>query len=99
MDAMLSFDESDDELTMLEAIHDSSHSHLRINKREARYVIRLNQVTRNGKERYNQRKTWVKVYTSYLRLFLMIFCNNYQVWMNLDQKFLTSFQNLETLQK
>ena len=29
----------------------------------------------------------------------MIFCNNFQFWVNLDQKFLTSFQNLETFQK
>ena len=40
MDTMLSCDESDDELTVLEDIRDGSQSHLIINSIEACYKIR-----------------------------------------------------------
>ena len=43
-------------------------------------------------------KKWVKVYTRHLRLLLMRFCKHCQFGENLYQKFLTSFQNLETFQ-
>ena len=39
MDVISSGDESDDELTMLEDIHDGSQSHPIINRREAHYKI------------------------------------------------------------
>ena len=70
---MSSGNESDAEpisMDMLEDISDGSQSHPSIiRKRHAtRYVISLNKVKQNGKERYYQRETWVNIYTNYLRL-------------------------------
>ena len=74
MDTMSSGDKSDDELTMLEDICNS----IQFKEMHAtRYVIALNEVKRNIKECYYQRETWVKVYTRYLRLLLMIFHKHY----------------------
>ena len=73
---------------------------LQIGERLAtRYVIILNKENRNGKERYYQHEAWVNIYTNYLRMLFINFQKHYQFWVNQDQKFLTSFQNLRTLQK
>ena len=94
MDDMSSGDDSDAEpmsMEMLEDIHDGSQSHPSIKRIEACYKRRdcIKQDNRNGKERYYQRKTWVKVYINCLNLLLFIFCKIYQFWVNLDQEFLT----------
>ena len=102
MDVMSSVEESDDETMstdMLENIRDGGQPHLSINRREARYKIRdcFKQRRTQLKKHYYQRKTWLKVYTSYLRLLLMRFFKHYKFWVNQDQKFLTSSHDLKTL--
>ena len=83
---------------MLEDIRDGVQSHPIINSTEERYricdSITQRQVECKGKLLSTQK--WVNFYTRYLRLLLMIFDKHYQFWVNLDHKFLTSFQNLET---
>ena len=64
-------DESDHDLIsteMLEDIRDKIHTHLNVNRREARYkyVITLGKCNRNGKECQKVQKAWEKVYTRYL---------------------------------
>ena len=92
MDATSSGDEFDDEpmsTYMLEDIRYGSQYHPIVNRREARYKIC--DILKG--------ETWVKVYTSYSKISLTRFHKHYQFWMNLSQKYLTSFQNLETYQK
>ena len=54
-----------------------------------RYVIPLKKGEWNEKERYYQHETWANVHTKSLRVLLMNFHNNYQLWGNKAQKFLT----------
>ena len=60
---------------MLEDICNGSQSHPRkIGERRAtRYVMALNEVKRNGKERYYLCEIWVNIYTRYLRPWLIRF--------------------------
>ena len=74
MDSMDSCDESDHYLIpteMLENICDGSQSHTRVNRIEACYKIRdrirQKQLEWKG-ELKSTKKTWVNVYTSYLRV-------------------------------
>ena len=71
--AMDSGDESDHNLIstdMLEDIYDGSQYHLNTNQREARYKIRDRIMQRQSERKVSLKlcKTWVKVYTRYLRM-------------------------------
>ena len=91
---MQSGDESDDEpmpTDMSEDIRDGSQSHPSMNMREAHYNIHdiFEQRIVGLKRVLLLTRTYVQVYTRYLRLLLMRFHNNYQFWVNQDQNFLT----------
>ena len=95
-------DESDAETIskdILEDIRDRSQSHPSINMREAHYNIHdIFDQRRVGLKRVLLlTRTYVQVYTRYLRTWLIIFCKLYQFLVNLAHNFLTAFQNLETL--
>ena len=102
MDTMSSDNESDAEtmLTdMLDDILDGSQSNPIINRRDARNKIRdlIKQGQVEWKGALLSTQNMGKVYTNYLRLWLMLFLKPHQFWVNLSQKFLISFCNLETL--
>ena len=86
---------------MLKDICDGSQSNPRLNSREARYKI-CDCVKRNQEEwkgalisTQNMGKGLHKVF----KVVVNYISHFYQLWVNLAQKFLISFQNLETLQK
>ena len=62
-------------------------------------MVASDEVKKNGKDTYYQRKTWVNIFTGYLRLLLMRFSKINQFLVNLSQKFLSSLQKLENLHK
>ena len=102
--AIYSGDESDSEpisIEMLEYIRDGIQSYPGVNGREACYkvcdCIKQRQTEWKGALLYMRNMS--KYLQKSLRLSLMIFCKFYQSWVNLDQRFLILFQNLEFLQK
>ena len=104
MYAISSGDESDTEpmsIDMLEEISDGSQSHPSINSREACYNIRdcIKRGQLECKGELLSTINLVKVFHKVFKDFLMRFHKLYQFLVNLDQKFLTLFQNLKTFQK
>ena len=103
-DALNSVDESYCEpmsMNMLEEICDGSQSHPNVKRRDARYKIRdcVKQKQSEWKEALkatrNMGKGLHKVFRTVVKRFLKIS----HLWVNLVQKFNSSFQNPETLLK
>ena len=88
-------------MDMLEDIRNGIQYHLIINRRETSYKIYdcIKKMSEEWEVTFLLSCNMGKNFTKSLRLFFMEFHKYYQFWLNRVQKFLTSLQYLETLQK